>query len=50
VVNEDHFTRLIMQYVQPPPVLAGDQKSLGYLVQMGFPSVDFKVEEYFCLW
>lgn len=39
-----------MQYVQPPPVLVGDQKSLGYLVQMGFPSVDFKDEDYICLW
>lgn len=50
VLNDDHFMRLIMQYVQPPAVLVGDQKSLGYLVQMGFPSVDFNSEDYICLW
>lgn len=50
VINEDHFFRLIMNYVQPPPVLVGDQKSLGYLVQMGFPSVDFRSDQYICLW
>lgn len=50
VLNDDHFIRLIMQYVQPPPVLVGDQKSLGYLVQMGFPSVDFTTENFICLW
>ena len=50
VLNDDHFMRLIMQYVQPPAVLVGDQKSLGYLVQMGFPSVDFNSDDYICLW
>lgn len=50
VLNDAHFVRLIMQYVQPPPVLLSDQKSFGYLVQMGFPSVNYNGTEYICLW
>lgn len=50
VINEDHFQRLIMQNVQPPPMLLGEQKSLGYLVQMGFPVLESSTEEFLCLW
>mgnify|MGYP000269956784 CR=1 FL=1 len=48
-VNEDYFTRMIMNHVQPPPVLVADQKSLGYLITMGFPVVKFDAESYICL-
>ena len=50
VLNEDHFFRLIMKYIQPPPMLVGDLKSLGYLVQMGFPRVNSCESEYLCIW
>jgi len=50
VLNEDHFIRLIMHYVQPSPIPTSDQKSLGYLVQMGFPIVEFNQSEFLCLW
>ena len=50
VLNDDHFTHLIMQHVQPPSMLLGEQKSLGYLVQMGFPRIEAIESEFLCLW
>ncbi len=50
VLNDDHFARLIMQHVQPPSMLLGEQKSFGYLVQMGFPRSDPVESEFLCLW
>jgi transcription initiation factor TFIIH subunit 2 len=49
VLNEDHFVRLLMSHVHPPPMLAGDQKSLGYLIHMGFPAAQTGHGEYMCL-
>jgi transcription initiation factor TFIIH subunit 2 len=50
VLNDDNFARLIMQHVLPPSMLIGEQKTLGYLVQMGFPRLEPIECEFLCLW